>query len=81
MSDQDPLVEALDKITNLITSPGWSEYLKVLRTHKQYLQEEVNRSTRVYDLNGAIKSLAKMDDIDKQVKLFESKRTAIKQKV
>jgi hypothetical protein len=32
-------------------------------------------------LNGAIKSLAKMDDIDKQVKLFESKRTAIKQKV
>jgi len=69
----DDWLQELDGIINLIKSPGWNGFVKVLKKHKQFLQGQVNLAVDKGDIMAATKSRAKMEDVDKILSLFQDR--------
>ena len=68
----------LDSWQNLIHSEDWRVFLKLLKTHKDYLQDRVNSHLRKHEDRKAGEELAKLDDCDKFISLVQSRITEIR---
>lgn len=50
---------------DLIKTPKWRDYVRLLEERREYLQREVNKCVRDNDHLGAIRWLARKDEIKK----------------
>jgi hypothetical protein len=79
--DLDTLQEQFEDTLKLLKSPEWFRWLAFLKTRKTYLQNKVNEYTRQNDTLQAKVALALMDDVDKQVELFQKKFSDLESKL
>ncbi len=69
--DQDNLSIQIEEIRDLLRSREWQHWLKFLRNRKSFLQHKVNTLlVSDQDLKAKI-ALALMNDVDKQIELFQ----------
>ena len=68
-SQQSRLLE-LDAWTDIIHSENWRVFLKLLRSHKDYLQQRVNEYLSKHEDRKAGEELAKLTDCDKLINII-----------
>jgi hypothetical protein len=73
MPDNQPPILEFEAWQNIIHSEDWRVFVRVLKTHKEYLQGRVNRHLEKHEDRKAGEELAKMRDCDNLLKLVETR--------
>ena len=79
-SKQSQLFE-LDQWQTIIHSESWRVFLKLLKTHKEYLQLQSNAYLRKHDDRRAGEELAKIDDCEKLISLVQGRIESIRKEL
>ena len=69
-----------DRMEQLEASPAWREFLVILEDHKVELQKDSNEFLRKGDARHAGNCLARLDDVDKWIRLFKDKLKGLGEK-
>jgi len=71
----------LDSWTNLIHTEDWRAFLKLLKTHQDYLQSRVNDYLEKHEDRKAGEELAKMNDCNRLVSLVQNRITELRKQI
>ena len=72
------LLFELNSWQDIIHSEGWRVFVKLLKTHQDYLQGQVNSFLRKKQYDDAYAFLAKMDDCQKILSLVQNRISEIR---
>ena len=73
------LLMELDSWQNLIHSDDWRVFIRLLKTHQDYLQRQVNELLAQHEDRRAGEELAKLNDCKKLVGLVQTRINDLKQ--
>jgi hypothetical protein len=80
MQQQD-LFQELESWENIIHSEDWRVFLKLLATHKDFLQAQVNGYLVSHEDRKASEALAKLNDCDQIIRLVSKRIEEIRKKM
>ena len=71
----------LESWQNIIHTDDWRVFLKLLETHKSFLQKEVNDCLRKHEDRKAVESLRALDDCNKIIGLVTTTIAGLRSKI
>jgi len=78
--DNQYLLSELDAWQDIINSESWRVFLKLLKTHQDYLQSQVNFFLEKHEDRKAGEELAKLNDCKKIIGLVQNRISELRKK-
>lgn len=78
---RESLLLELGSWQNIIHSEDWRSFLKLLKTHQDYLQSNVNSYLEKHEDRKAGEELAKLNDCNKIISLVQNRISEIRKQI